>query len=487
MPITRPGSVSKTSTPSIAATAATKSGRAAMPSRLSTHDDTPEPPERGDVDQLEHGRDDDGGERRLGQLLEQAGEEEQRHDGQPGHDQPGHLTLGTGAAVDGGLREAAVDDHAARQARTEVGGARGRAARRWRRSRSDAGRRRSWPLPGPPQSRSARRPQRCRQAPGTPWHGCPEGRATAGRRRCSRRSPRRARPGRTRRPRRRRTRPQRASPGSSAGSAGIRPRSRTTPTPTNSVRHCVSPRFRMRSQIFSKKSPLPFSTPNSLGSWPAMIVSASPMMKPLSTGSEMKLATKPSRSRPAIAAIDARCDRERRSQGDELAAPGRGELRHDGRRERRRGRHRAGDEVPRAAEDGVQDQRAGRRVETDDGRRARDRRVRERFRHEHGPHGQTGDRVAAQPLRAVAAQRSERPERHRGHRRRLPTSRPHPRGVNASQPWVVAPVSAAGAVSVTVSVTVSVSVETSVLASGAVPDSHGRHRRRRAGITAGFG
>jgi hypothetical protein len=33
-----------------------------------------------------------------------------------------------------------------------------------------------------------------------------------------------------------------------------------------------------------------------------MIVSASPMMKPLSTGSEMKLARKPSRSRPAITA-----------------------------------------------------------------------------------------------------------------------------------------------------------------------------------------
>ena len=33
-----------------------------------------------------------------------------------------------------------------------------------------------------------------------------------------------------------------------------------------------------------------------------MIVSASPTMKPLITGSEMKLARKPSRSRPAISA-----------------------------------------------------------------------------------------------------------------------------------------------------------------------------------------
>ena len=42
-----------------------------------------------------------------------------------------------------------------------------------------------------------------------------------------------------------------------------------------------------------------FSMPNSLGTWPMMIVRARPMMKPLSTGSEMKLARKPSRSRPA--------------------------------------------------------------------------------------------------------------------------------------------------------------------------------------------
>ena len=34
-----------------------------------------------------------------------------------------------------------------------------------------------------------------------------------------------------------------------------------------------------------------------------MIVSASPTMKPLSTGSEMKLARNPSRSRPATSAI----------------------------------------------------------------------------------------------------------------------------------------------------------------------------------------
>ena len=123
MPITRPGRVSKTSTPSIAATAAMKSGRAAMPSCLARATTTRRSRRSAAMSTSSmHGRDDDGGERRLGQLLEQAGEEEQGHDRQRGHDQPGHLALGTGAAVDGGLREAAVDHHPARQARTEVCG-----------------------------------------------------------------------------------------------------------------------------------------------------------------------------------------------------------------------------------------------------------------------------------------------------------------------------------------------------------------------------
>ena len=72
--------------------------------------------------------------------------------------------------------------------------------------------------------------------------------------------------------------------------------------PIASVAALVSPRLPNRPQICSKKSPSALSTPNSFGSWPAMIVSARPTMKPLSTGSEMKLARKPSRSSPAASA-----------------------------------------------------------------------------------------------------------------------------------------------------------------------------------------
>jgi len=52
----------------------------------------------------------------------------------------------------------------------------------------------------------------------------------------------------------------------------------------------------------AKKSPDEPETPSSLGTWPMMMVNANPMMKPLSTGSEMKLAKKPRRRSPASSA-----------------------------------------------------------------------------------------------------------------------------------------------------------------------------------------
>ena len=65
----------------------------------------------------------------------------------------------------------------------------------------------------------------------------------------------------------------------------------------------VAPRPPRNPTTSSKKSPSTLSMPNSFGSWPTMIVSARPMMKPFSTGSEMKLARNPSRSRPAMIAM----------------------------------------------------------------------------------------------------------------------------------------------------------------------------------------
>ncbi|OLT05150.1 hypothetical protein BJF90_19590 [Pseudonocardia sp. CNS-004] len=61
----------------------------------------------------------------------------------------------------------------------------------------------------------------------------------------------------------------------------------------------VSPRWPTSPATCSNAFPGSFSTPNSAGSWPMMIVSASPTMKPLSTGSEMNAAMNPSRRSPA--------------------------------------------------------------------------------------------------------------------------------------------------------------------------------------------
>ncbi len=81
--------MSKTSTPRSAATAATKSGRAATPetSPTRTRAEPVQPHERTHVHELDECGDDHRGERRLGKLLEQPGQEEQRHDRQPGHDE----------------------------------------------------------------------------------------------------------------------------------------------------------------------------------------------------------------------------------------------------------------------------------------------------------------------------------------------------------------------------------------------------------------
>ena len=93
---------------------------------------------------------------------------------------------------------------------------------------------------------------------------------------------------------------------SEPGTAGANLRSPITTasdsTPTASVAALVSSRWRTSPQSCSKKSPPVFSTPNSFGTWPMMIVSARPTMNPFKTGSEMKPARNPSRSRPAPSA-----------------------------------------------------------------------------------------------------------------------------------------------------------------------------------------
>jgi hypothetical protein len=64
----------------------------------STRSDPVEGGQGRDVDQLDDGGDHHRVQGRLGQVLEQAGEEQQGEDGEGGHDQPRHLGAGPGGA-----------------------------------------------------------------------------------------------------------------------------------------------------------------------------------------------------------------------------------------------------------------------------------------------------------------------------------------------------------------------------------------------------
>ena len=149
-----------------------------------------------EVDQLDHGRDHHRGQGGLGQVLEQAGQEQQGDDGEGGHDQARDLRAGPGGAVDGGLGEAAVDHHAAGQAGPEVGRAQAEqlpvgvdlVVVPWPR--------RSWPRPGPRRSRPASPRPPPVPGPGSRPRPPPAPPAPAARCRSGRRSPRRGRPGR---------------------------------------------------------------------------------------------------------------------------------------------------------------------------------------------------------------------------------------------------------------------------------------------------
>ena len=121
----RPGRVSNSRTPISAAVAAMKSARAdpAVDPAEVPGPYPVEPGQCGDVHQLDDRGDDDGGERGFGQVLEQAGEEQQGDDGERGDEEAGGLCLGAGVDVDRGLGQGAIHDHPGGEPGADVGGA----------------------------------------------------------------------------------------------------------------------------------------------------------------------------------------------------------------------------------------------------------------------------------------------------------------------------------------------------------------------------
>ncbi len=171
MPITRPGRVSKISTPSIAAIGGGEIGPggetvdAAQP--VGPH--PVQPAQRREIDQLDHGGDHHRRQRRFRQLLEQAGEEQQGDQRQHRDHQPTDLGPGSGGAVHRGLGQAAVDHHSGAQPGSEVGRAQPDQLPVRPRSGTRPWPRRSSPRPDPRRiRRSAPRP------PARPGRGRPD-------------------------------------------------------------------------------------------------------------------------------------------------------------------------------------------------------------------------------------------------------------------------------------------------------------------------
>jgi hypothetical protein len=80
-----------------------------------------EPSDRREVNQLDERGDDDRGKGRFGEVFEKAGEQQQCDHGHHSDDESRELRSCAGTAVDRGLREAAVHDHAAAQTCADVG------------------------------------------------------------------------------------------------------------------------------------------------------------------------------------------------------------------------------------------------------------------------------------------------------------------------------------------------------------------------------
>ena len=169
-----------------------------------------------------------------------------------------------------------------------------------------------------------------------------------------------------------------------------------------SVRHCVSPRLVRKPHSCSKKLP-------------SLLLDAE-QLRDLADDDRQRQADdealqhrlgdeageEPEPEQPGHEGEDPGDEREHAVKAAKSSGPPRDEVGDRRGGQRGRGRHRPDDEMPGAAERGVEDQRRGRGVEPDDRRDTGDGRVGERLGHEHRPDGQAGDEIAAQPPAVVA-------------------------------------------------------------------------------------
>ena len=359
--------------------------------------DPPQLPEPAHVDEADDGGDDDRGERRLRQAVEQRGQEQHRGDEQRRHDQPREARADACAGTDGAAREARVDGKALQQAGPDVRRAerdellvrvdlvaslrceraRGadRLCQRDERQRQRAAAESADLAEADVRDGGSRKPGRHVRD-----HRDTVGREVEGTAERDRDGRDDERPGNPRcHPAKHEERNQRPD----ARRAGCASRSR--------------PASRSARQSVSGTLPLSTGSPSSFGSCPTMITTPIPLMKPSTHRAGEELGHEPEAQGPRDDEHDSREDGER---GEERRVLLLRELRddgdeHRGRRDRDR-RARADVQFAAGAEDGVHHACGESREEPRLGRRAGERSVGDGLRHEHRPDGEAGEQVAGE-------------------------------------------------------------------------------------------
>ena len=180
--------------------------------------------------------------------------------------------------------------------------------------------------------------------------------------------------------------------------------STTIAAETASVTRDVCGRCARIAKMSRKKPVFSMCTPSSFGNWSTTITNPMPDLNPTSTGSEMKFATKPSRSTQAASSTSPTIT------ASVAAATSRfdpGPVRHGAQRrpgQDRDRRRRADAERARSAEQRVDDHGHERCVQSHLHGQPGDRRVRHGFRDDDRRSREAGDHVGAQPFALVAAQ-----------------------------------------------------------------------------------
>ena len=207
-------------------------------------------------------------------------------------------------------------------------------------------------------------------------------------------------------PRRCRRRPRRAAPASAARAAPSRSAPGTWPRPRRASGSDVSGRCCTTASRSRKNPSFAMWMPRSFGTWSSTMTRPMPALKPVSTGAEMKLATKPRRSRRAASRIAPTSAVSVAVAVTSFAAiaigDGEAELRAG--QDRQRGR-RTDAQHARRTEQRVDHHRHERGVEAHRDGQPRHRRVRHRLGQHDRRGGQAGDHVEAQRGGAGRARR----------------------------------------------------------------------------------